>query len=143
MEPEAEETADDLAGRILGRLANQEGRVLVKLPTTMDLDAYQGFKTALDFGTLQQPDQCIRCHRLPHFGNAEADPVVPTLRNRKYTLEQFRDRLKDPVHRELQLSAQDVQRLHALSESMIDVSDAQFRELIVGAEVVDTLGDQP
>ena len=30
--PESDETPDDLAGRILGRLANQEGRVLVKLP---------------------------------------------------------------------------------------------------------------
>ena len=32
MAPESDETQEDLAGRILGRLANQEGRVLVKLP---------------------------------------------------------------------------------------------------------------
>ena len=35
--PEEGEEPVDLAGRIFGRLANQEGRVLLKLPTGMDL----------------------------------------------------------------------------------------------------------
>ena len=47
LSPESDETQEDLAGRILGRLANQEGRVLVKLPPGMNRMAFDGFKIVL------------------------------------------------------------------------------------------------
>ena len=42
--PEEGESAKDLAGRIFGRLANQEGRILLKLPPGMNRESYLGFK---------------------------------------------------------------------------------------------------
>ncbi|MCS1411934.1 MAG: hypothetical protein M2R45_05136 [Verrucomicrobia subdivision 3 bacterium] len=46
--PEAAEEGEaptDYTGRVYGRLANQEGSILLKLPSVMDRKAYLGFKT--------------------------------------------------------------------------------------------------
>ena len=51
IEVEALEDQAGLASRIESRLANQEGRVQIKLPPTMKRDAYEGFKLAAGIGT--------------------------------------------------------------------------------------------
>ena len=42
---EEDESPLQLAGRIFGRLGNQEGRILLKLPPGMDKESYLAFKT--------------------------------------------------------------------------------------------------
>ena len=64
---EKEESPQDFAGRILGRLANQEGRVLVKLPAGMDRAAYLGFKTFLRSEGKVSAGNCAACHAPVNF----------------------------------------------------------------------------
>ena len=61
------ESPQDFAGRILGRLANQEGRVLVKLPAGMDREAYLGFKTFLRSEGKVSAGNCAACHAPANF----------------------------------------------------------------------------
>ncbi len=86
---EPDETAADFAGRIFGRLANQEGRILLKVPPGMGRRAYLGFKTFLGSEGDEQVQNCVSCHAPPaftdgqlHVVNAGGAPVVtPSLRN--------------------------------------------------------------
>ena len=96
VEPESDETQEDLAGRILGRLANQEGRILVKLPPGMNRLAYQGFKIAL--GSENRQDfrfSCFACHHLPNLGQATLNPLIPSMRNHSISNEQLRRLLEN------------------------------------------------
>ena len=67
--PYDEETSDEFSGRIFGRLANQEGRVLLKAPAGMDRSAYEGFKTFLRFEGTVSVGNCSACHTLPGFSD--------------------------------------------------------------------------
>lgn len=71
-----EDTPQALAGRIFGRVANQEGRVLIRFPSAFDEDAYQGMKTFMrvaptfSSSTLEEETNvgnCIACHVPPKF----------------------------------------------------------------------------
>ncbi|MEM1071129.1 MAG: hypothetical protein AAGI63_19640, partial [Planctomycetota bacterium] len=128
-------------GRILGRLANQEGRILIKLPPGMNRASYLGFKTALESSAASRAGRCFECHRLPALENKRSKPIVPSLRNRSYTQQQLQDIMCSQDHAGLSIEADDVNQLHALLQTLTDVSDERFRELILESRVLDTSGD--
>lgn len=135
--PEDDETQDDLAGRILGRLANQEGRVLVKLPPGMSRQAYDGFKQALEFSDSLQSAYCTTCHHLPDFADPTAATPAPSLRNRSYTDDQFQRFMQSESHKKLVLTNAQTHAVHAFIKTLTDVPDADFRPLIINAQVTD------
>lgn len=157
------ETPVDFAGRIYGRLANQEGRILLKLPPTMDRRAYFGYKTFLGSEGDVKVANCVTCHAPPTFTDGKSHVVAksgpkketPSLRNLKRTkteLEQvIRAKLAASLLKEsgkaddianaysrIQITEADVPNLTAFLASLIDVSDERFRELIIKAAVFDT-----
>ena len=89
--PEEGETPSDLAGRILGRLANQEGRILLKLPTGMERESYLAFKTFMRYEGTAKVGNCIACHGPAEFTDLQKHVVTkggmptitPSLRNLK------------------------------------------------------------
>lgn len=73
-----EDTPQELSGRIFGRIANEEGRVLIKFPAVYDEEAYQGLKTfmrvAPTWSSSTQGEEtnvgnCIACHVPPRFSD--------------------------------------------------------------------------
>lgn len=161
IQPESDETQDDLAGRILGRLANQEGRVQLKLPPGMNRRTYEGFKIALESGMESHSGRCFTCHGLPALGaeprddddaDRAADDVAassskaaiapaPSLRNRSYSRQRVWQLIQDETHTGIRVDEDDADLLHAFLQSLVDVPDAKFRELIVKATVFDVSGD--
>ena len=164
--PEEGEEPVDLAGRIFGRLANQEGRVLLKLPTGMDRSSYLAFKTFFRYEGEEQVGNCGACHNPVEFTDSKAHvvkkggkPVVtPSLRNldldRKKIEAIIRDkvavsRLKqsgeapevDEAYSAMRLSEQDIPKLASFLELLRDGPDAGFRDLILEATVLDTTED--
>ncbi len=141
-EPEPDETPEDLSGRILGRLANQEGRVLVKLPPGMNRLAYEGFKIALGSKSRQDSQSsCIACHQLRNLGKATSHTSTPSIGNRSFSNEQLRRLLQNETHRDIEIDDNEVGRLHSFLQTLTDVPDAEFRDLILKATVLDTSGD--
>lgn len=156
-----EETADDLSGRILGRLANQEGRVQIKLPPGMSRLAYDGFKIALESGKGLHFGNCFQCHHLPELaGQLKKDRIqkdriqkdqkqkgqkqkgqTPSLRNGKLSIEQLSKVLANENHRDIRLDQADVKRVFAFLNTLTDVSDSEFRNLIIKSTVLDSTGE--
>ena len=65
-----DEEGDDpvaFSGRLFGRLANQEGRVLVKFPPGFDEEAYQGLKIFYATSGPARVGNCVACHYPPDF----------------------------------------------------------------------------
>lgn len=71
-----DDTPQALAGRIFGRLANQESRVSIRFPNVYDESAYQGFKTFMRVEPTwstsvaeveENVGNCIACHVPPKF----------------------------------------------------------------------------
>ena len=142
IEPDDDETPEDLSYRIFSRLANQEGRIQIKLPSTMNVEAYHGFKIALGTGKKLHSGRCTQCHRLPEFGNPKSKTAVPSLRNQKISIQQLKKILANETHRSIQLDEKDTSRLHQLLLTLRDVSDSDFRELIIQSTVLEKLGDK-
>ncbi len=70
------DTPFDFSGRFFGRVANEEGRVLIRFPNVYDEDAYQGLKTFMRViptwnssvvGEETNVGNCIACHVPPKF----------------------------------------------------------------------------
>lgn len=139
IEPEALEDQRDLTSRIESRLANQEGRVQIKLPSKMERKAYEGFKLAAGIGTAN--NSCFSCHHLPTFGYFNREAPVPSLRNRVLSQDQLKDSLMSEVHDFTSLDAVTLDRLLAFIKALNDVPHDQFRPLILNATVLDTTGD--
>ncbi len=139
--PEEGESAEDLAGRIFGRLANQEGRIQVKLPPGMKRPAYKGFKIALEGGNERHAGRCFACHHLPGLQQSTSEPPTPTLRNRTITKAQLQAVLSNETHRDIKLDTTDINRLYALTQTFTDVPDSEFRNLILRTTVLDTSGE--
>jgi arylsulfatase A len=161
--PYDDETAEDFAGRIFGRLANQEGRVLLKAPPGMDQQAYEGFKTFLRYEGTATVGNCSACHTPPDFTDAATHVVTkdgtakptPSLRNlvkrkvdlRKILLQKLEASQQiqsgtaqeiDNVYSAMKLSERDIPGLVAFLKLLEDVPDDRFRKLILGARVFDT-----
>ena len=139
IEPEALENQMDLASRIESRLANQEGRVQIKLPLQMERKAYEGFKLAVGINAAN--NSCFSCHHLPALGYFNREAPVPSLRNRVLSRDQLKESLMSDVHEFTSLDAVTLDRLLAFIEALNDVPDNQFRPLILNATVLDTTGD--
>ena len=165
-EPCDEETPEDFAARTFSRLANQEGRILLKTPPGMKRSAYEGFKTFLRYEGTASVGNCSACHTLSDFRDGKSHIVTkggqavltPSLRNTgtrevdllkamKLKLDAMHlkksgeaDRISDE-YSAMQLSAKDVSNLIAFLKLLDDVSDERFRELILKASVLDTSSD--
>lgn len=140
--PREAESAKDFAGRIHGRLANQEGRVQLKLPPGMNGAAYDGFKTFLGSEGNAMVTNCAACHSSPEF----AIPGGGSLRNRKWSASEFEAILRskmakaakgDSDYAGLKIAEADLPNLIAFQSSLAGVGDDAFRDLILRAEVVD------
>ncbi|MBA62878.1 MAG: hypothetical protein CMJ76_10990 [Planctomycetaceae bacterium] len=140
--PKMGESQDDLAQRIASRLANQEGRILVKLPPDMNHYTYYGFKLAVQSNGASTAGRCIQCHALPGFGRSSGGKeIVPTLRNKNYSLSRLETLLKNENHSQIELNKQQKIQLLAFIYSLKDLPEYEFREAIIEAAVLDTSGD--
>ncbi|MGB0153891.1 MAG: PQQ-binding-like beta-propeller repeat protein [Verrucomicrobiales bacterium] len=136
------ENAVQFAGRIHGRLANQEGRVLLKLPNGMTHSAYNGFKTFIGSEGNARVTNCVTCHTPPEFGMA---PGV-SLRNSEWSAGELDSILRSKMAKAkngvaeyagLKISEADLPDLTAFLGTLSDVGDEAFRNLILSAQVVD------
>ena len=157
------ETPSDLGGRILGRLANQEGRVLLKLPLGMDRKAYLGYKTFLRDEGQASVGNCMACHSPAEFtdlkshvvaqgGSPAPTPSLRNLRTRKVDLQKaIRAKITaskakrsgvaaevDDAYATMNIAERDIPELVAFLNALNDVPDSEFRNLIVNAKVLDT-----
>ncbi|MDP5004312.1 MAG: PQQ-binding-like beta-propeller repeat protein [Verrucomicrobiales bacterium] len=136
------ESAFDFAGRIHGRLDNQEGRVLLKLSPGMDRAAYDGFKTFLGVEGDPKISNCAACHAPADFAISSGG----TLRNREWATADLESILRgkmakaesgNPDYAALQITEADLPNLIAFQRTLKEVGDDSFRDLILSAEVVD------
>ena len=161
-----DESVEDFLGRIFGRLANQEGRILLKAPTGMDRLGYEGLKTFLNYDGTESVGNCAACHTLPNFTDGKSyvtrhgtEPKpTPSLRNpekrkldlRRIVLQKIEaakqkqqgkaDDISD-AYLVMKLSEQDVPGLVAFLKLLEDESDNRFRQSIIDAKVLDTSED--
>jgi cytochrome c peroxidase len=72
------DTPQELSGRVFGRVANQEGRVLIRFPNMYTEEAYLGYKTFMRveptynstvFEEETNIGNCIACHVPPKFSD--------------------------------------------------------------------------
>lgn len=166
--PEAEETPLMLTGRLFGRLANQEGRVLLKLPPGMNKESYIAFKTFFRYeGDYLTGDSmignCAACHTPAEFtdekthitskgGSALMTPSLRNLKARNIDVKAVIEakmkasKLKragkaddiDDEYAKIRLDKDDIPGLAAFLNLLNDGPDSGFRRLILDAEVVDT-----
>lgn len=166
-EPDDHETPEDFAGRIFSRLANQEGRILLKTPPGMQRSAYEGFKTFLRYEGATGVGNCAACHTPADFTDSKSHVVsqdgtarpTPSLRNLVQRGGDLRKALRQKLetsrqkqlgtankvsdaYNAMKLSERDIADLLAFLRLLADVPDDQFRKLILDAKVLNTLDDQ-
>ena len=164
--PEKEESAIDLAGRIFGRLANQEGRVLLKLPPGMNRQSYLGFKTFLRYEGEARVGNCAACHVPADFTDLKKHVVAkggspmptPSLRNLRKRDVDLRKAIMNKIvassqkqsgqaneidaeYGRMRISKQEIPGLVAFLKLLNDVPDSDFRKRIIDSEVLDTSDD--
>lgn len=135
------ESPKDFAGRIHGRLANQEGRIQLKLPPGMDFAAYQGFKSFLGSEGDPAISNCMACHSGPEFPSGKG-----SLRNLKVTDTEMQSIIRakmakaaegDQAYAGLKINEAEVPGLVSFLYSLSDVNDKRFRDLVLEAKVTD------
>jgi hypothetical protein len=164
--PEEWEEPIDVAGRIFGRLANQEGRILLKVPAGMDRQSYLAFKTFFRYEGESAVGNCAACHTLAEFSDkkghvvyAGGSPVkTRSLRNLRQTKvdvgrvirEKIAESEKkrsgdadeiDDAYAVMNITEEDVSGLVAFLDLLNDVPDEDFRKLILDVKLLDTSGD--
>jgi len=154
------ESPTDFSGRIFSRLANQEGRVLIKLPQGMTREAYLGYKTFLSTDAKVSNGNCVACHAPEKFTDLKRHIVTskgklsptPSLRNmgkRKVDLRKVlqaklagsKAKGVDAEYRKMHLNQKDLTHLEAFLKQLNDVSDKDFRSYILNIKILDTSGD--
>jgi len=163
---EEDETPEDFAGRIFGRLANQEGRILIKLPEGMDRQAYLGYKIFLESEGTAKMGNCIACHAPPDFtdlkehassqnGSKKPTPSLRNLAKRKVNVRQVimakmaaserkragKGEKVDEAYGKMRLNKGDLPELMAFLKLLNDVPEKDFRNLILNAKILDTSQD--
>jgi hypothetical protein len=164
--PEEWENPIDVAGRIFGRLANQEGRILIKVPAGMDRQSYLGFKTFFRYEGESAVGNCAACHTLAEFTDEKEHVVTeggspvktPSLRNLRQTKVDVARVIKekiaasekkrsgeageiDETYAAMNINEEDIASLVAFLDLLNDVPDADFRNLILDVTLLDTSGD--
>ena len=150
----------DFTARVYSRLANQEGRILIKLPQGMTREAYLGYKTFLSTDAKVSNGNCVACHAPEKFTdlklhtlNVDSPPrPTPSLRNlakrkvniakalqAKLTAAKAPDAPKD--YQLIKLNKDDLKHLEAFLQQLNDVDDKKFRQLILKATILDTSQD--
>ena len=147
----------DFTARVYSLLANQEGRVLIKLPKGMGHEAYLGYKTFMRTDAKVSNGNCVTCHTPEKFtdlkkhvvnqnGKALPTPSLRNLAKRKVNIAKVLqsklaaakkpDASKD--YKLMKLNKTDLTHLEAFLKQMNDVDDKTFRELILKSNVLDT-----
>ena len=147
----------DFTARVYSLLANQEGRVLIKLPKGMGREAYLGYKTFMRTDAKVSNGNCVTCHTPEKFtdlkkhvvnqnGKALPTPSLRNLAKRKVNIAKVLqsklaaakkpDASKD--YKLMKLNKTDLTHLEAFLKQMNDVDDKTFRELILKSNVLDT-----
>ena len=147
----------DFTARVYSLLANQEGRVLIKLPKGMGHEAYLGYKTFMRTDAKVSNGNCVTCHTPEKFtdlkkhvvnqnGKALPTPSLRNLAKRKVNIAKVLqsklaaakkpDASKD--YKLMKLNKTDLTHLEAFLKQMNDVDDKTFRELILKSNVMDT-----
>lgn len=159
------ESPDDLSGRIFGRLANQEGRILLKLPPGMDRDTYNAFKRFFRYETTgtTTAGNCAACHTPVEFtdfkqhivtkgGDPQPTPSLRNLNKRHLDLVQV---LQDKIaaadqkrsgeaneiadaYSKMNITDKDIPGLVKFLAQLNDVDDEAFRKLILDSTLLDT-----
>jgi len=147
----------DFTARVFSLLANQEGRVLIKLPKGMNREAYLGYKTFLSTDAKVSNGNCVVCHAPEKFTDlkkhvlsegAKALPT-PSLRNMNKRKVDVAKALRSKLaaadkpgapkdYQLMKLDKADLVHLEAFLKLLDDVEDKKFRELILQAKVLDT-----
>ena len=163
--PYEDESSEDFSGRIFGRLANQEGRILLKSPPAMSNLAYEGFKTFIQYEGNQRVGNCAACHTLPDFTDDRSHSVQPrmmkvpttSLRNMNKSSQVLREIINQKIkyakikqkgdapkisdlYSTIRLDQNDVSALVAFIKILQDVPEQRFRQLILDSEVFDPSG---
>jgi hypothetical protein len=163
--PYADELPEDFLGRIFGRLANQEGRILLKSPPGMSNLAYEGFKTFIQYEGEQRVGNFAACHTLPDFTDSRSHSVQPrmvkvpttSLRNMNKSSQALRKIIDQKIeyakikqkgnaskisdlYSTIRLDQNDVSALVAFIKLLHDVPEQTFRQLILDSEVFDPSG---
>jgi len=163
--PYDEESSEEFSGRIFGRLANQEGRILLKSPPGMSNLAYEGFKTFIQYEGDQRVGNCTACHTLPDFTDGRSHNVKPgmakvpttSLRNLNKSAQALRKIIDQKInyakikqkgdvteisdaYSQIRLHQDDVSGLVAFLEILRDVPEQTFRQLILDSKVFDPSG---
>ena len=147
----------DFTARVYSLLANQEGRVLIKLPKGMGREAYLGYKTFLSTDAKVSNGNCVTCHAPENFtdskkhvvsqgGKALPSPSLRNLAKRKVDIAKvLQSKLaaaKEPDasndYKLMKLNKTDLTHLEAFLKQLNDVDDKTFRELILKSKVLDT-----
>lgn len=155
------ETPVEFAGRLFGRLANQEGRMLLKLPTGMTKDDYLAFKTFFRYEG-EQAGNCNACHTPPNFnsdktfvttkgGEAKKAPILRNMKEHNVDVEAVLkkkiDAAKakqagaddiDDAYSVMTITEKDIPGLVSFLNLLNDGKEEEFRDLILNAEIVDT-----
>jgi len=147
----------DFTARVFSLLANQEGRILIKLPKGMNREAYLGYKTFLSTDAKVSNGNCVVCHAPEKFTDLKEHVLIqggkalptPSLRNMnkrnvniakvlraKLAAAQEPGASKD--YQLMKLNKADLTHLEAFLKQLNDVDDKNFRELIIQAKVLDT-----
>ena len=154
---EEDEEILDFTARVYSLLANQEGRVLIKLPKGMNREAYLGYKTFLSTDAKVSNGNCVACHAPEKFTDlknhalSEGGKAMPTpsLRNMNKRKVDISKALKDKLavaekpgapkdYQSMKLDKADLVHLEAFLKLLDDVEDKNFRGLIIQAKVLDT-----
>lgn len=167
-EADTDETPMELTGRIIGRLGNQEGRILLKLPPGMDRDSYLAFKAFIRYDG-DAAGNCAACHAPRTFTDGKEHVVTkggppvatPSLRNLKErdidVAKAIRAKIAagnqkrsgeadeiDDAFALITLSEKDIPGLVSFLSLLNDTPESGFRDLILKAELLEnTQGLQP
>ena len=150
----------DFTARVYSRLANQEGRILIKLPQGMPREAYFGYKIFLSTDAKVSNGNCVTCHAPDKFTdlklhklNGDSPPQpTPSLRNlakRKVDIAKalqaklaaIKSLNAPKAYRNIHLNKMDLTNLESFLKQLNDVDDKVFRELILNAKILNTLLD--
>ena len=150
----------DFTARVYSRLANQEGRILIKLPQGMTREAYLGYKIFLSTDAKVSNGNCVTCHAPDKFTdlklhqlNGDSPPrPTPSLRNlakRKVDIAKAlqaklaaaKSSNAPKAYRNIHLNKMDLTHLESFLKQLNDVDDKAFRELILNAKILNTLLD--
>lgn len=157
------ESPKQLAGRIFGRLGNQEGRVLLKLPPGMDKESYLAFKTFFRYEGDAQVGNCAACHVPTEFadtlehvvakgGSPTAAPSLRNLKKRNVDIAKVvKEKIAaskqkqsgeaeeiDDAYAVMKLTEEDIPGLVTFIDLLNDGPESDFRDLILDAELLDT-----